>query len=381
MEDRIPTPGQEGRVLITPENGDPSFYAKVEMADNPTNPGTPLNKENLLQDSTAEKYDQTDLDASVPDDIFNKINTRDAYIPNGIVIEKIASSQNWVVPRARDQLFWVYIIGGGGGGCGSSQGGAHHGGGGGGGHIAHGKFTISENTQINIIIGAGGEGTRDGTAGTGGTSSFGELLTAAGGTGGDYNGNGGSGGSGGGAYNKGNGGNGSFGGGGGAARAFDGAPSGTGGTGGTYGGDGYGRPKTDGTRVTSFPFVLLLIALSEGVSPSYDGKAGQGKTDGSGGYGGNGGNPYGGGGGYGADGGNSTRSSAESGGGGGLFGPGGNGGNGGGGGGGLFGRGGGRDSSGSDVSPKNGGGGYGYSCSGADGVCFIVYRKDVENEI
>ena len=51
MEDRIPSPGQEGRVLITPENGE-AYYAKITMADNPTNPGTALNKENLLQDST-----------------------------------------------------------------------------------------------------------------------------------------------------------------------------------------------------------------------------------------------------------------------------------------------------------------------------------------
>lgn len=52
MEDRIPTPGQEGRMLIEPENGSAPFYAKLTMADNPTNPGTPLNKETLLQDST-----------------------------------------------------------------------------------------------------------------------------------------------------------------------------------------------------------------------------------------------------------------------------------------------------------------------------------------
>lgn len=52
MEDRIPTPGQEGRVLITPEDGGDPYYATVTMADNPTNPGTPLNKETLLQDKT-----------------------------------------------------------------------------------------------------------------------------------------------------------------------------------------------------------------------------------------------------------------------------------------------------------------------------------------
>lgn len=52
MEDRIPTPGQEGRMLITPEDGSASYYVKITMADNPTNPGTPLNKETLLQDAT-----------------------------------------------------------------------------------------------------------------------------------------------------------------------------------------------------------------------------------------------------------------------------------------------------------------------------------------
>lgn len=39
-------------MLITPEDGSAPFYAKVTMADNPTNPGTPLTKETLLQDST-----------------------------------------------------------------------------------------------------------------------------------------------------------------------------------------------------------------------------------------------------------------------------------------------------------------------------------------
>ena len=52
MEDRIPTPGQKGRVLITPEDGSAPYYAKITMADNPTNPGTPLNKSTLLSDRT-----------------------------------------------------------------------------------------------------------------------------------------------------------------------------------------------------------------------------------------------------------------------------------------------------------------------------------------
>lgn len=71
MQDRIPTPGQEGRVLITPENGNLAYYAKVEMADNPSQAGTPLNKATLLQDSTAALYGLgTD---AVPDDVLKQI--------------------------------------------------------------------------------------------------------------------------------------------------------------------------------------------------------------------------------------------------------------------------------------------------------------------
>lgn len=69
MQDRIPTPGQEGRVLITPENGGAPFYAKVAMADNPTQNGTPYNKQTVLQDSTAALFD---LDsAALPNDVFS----------------------------------------------------------------------------------------------------------------------------------------------------------------------------------------------------------------------------------------------------------------------------------------------------------------------
>lgn len=52
MQDRTPTPGQEGRVLITPEDGSPAYYAKISMADNPTQEGTPYDKLNVLQDVT-----------------------------------------------------------------------------------------------------------------------------------------------------------------------------------------------------------------------------------------------------------------------------------------------------------------------------------------
>lgn len=54
MQDRTPTPGQEGRALITPEDGSPAYYAKISMADNPTQEGTPYDKSNVLQDVTCD---------------------------------------------------------------------------------------------------------------------------------------------------------------------------------------------------------------------------------------------------------------------------------------------------------------------------------------
>ena len=45
-------PVNPGRVLITPESGSP-YYATLTRADNPTQEGTPLNKANLLKDTTA----------------------------------------------------------------------------------------------------------------------------------------------------------------------------------------------------------------------------------------------------------------------------------------------------------------------------------------
>ena len=68
MYDRIPAPGQEGRMLISPEGGTP-YYATVAMADNPTQEGTFINKATLLKDATAALFG---LGANaVPDDVHN----------------------------------------------------------------------------------------------------------------------------------------------------------------------------------------------------------------------------------------------------------------------------------------------------------------------
>lgn len=68
MYDRQPTPGKEGRVLITPLNGSAPYYATVAMADEPLEEGTALNKANLLTDATAAMYGKGA--SAVPNDIF-----------------------------------------------------------------------------------------------------------------------------------------------------------------------------------------------------------------------------------------------------------------------------------------------------------------------
>ena len=96
MQNRVPTPGQEGRVLITPENGGASpFYATVEMADNPSQPGTPWDVANVLQDSTAKLYGLDN--AAVPDDVFEKIVT--AIDPVGTIKTTVRTDlgENWLL--------------------------------------------------------------------------------------------------------------------------------------------------------------------------------------------------------------------------------------------------------------------------------------------
>lgn len=68
MKDRIPTPGLEGRLSITPEDGSPAFYARVAMADNPTEQGTPFATATMLTDETAALYNMDGT--AVPNDVF-----------------------------------------------------------------------------------------------------------------------------------------------------------------------------------------------------------------------------------------------------------------------------------------------------------------------
>ena len=74
MQDRIAL--NPGRVLITPESGEP-YYATLTRADNPTQEGTPLNKANLLTDETEAALFGSVSDRTVDQafkGIANKIN-------------------------------------------------------------------------------------------------------------------------------------------------------------------------------------------------------------------------------------------------------------------------------------------------------------------
>lgn len=55
MTDRQPSPGKEGRVLITPEGGGEPYYATIAMADEPTHAGSAWSKANVLPDTLAQK--------------------------------------------------------------------------------------------------------------------------------------------------------------------------------------------------------------------------------------------------------------------------------------------------------------------------------------
>lgn len=78
MKDRVPK--YPGRVKMTPVPGQPGVY-DMERADEPTEPGTPLNKASLLSSETAAVYGLGE-DAT-PDDALREIWEQDGKIRNG----------------------------------------------------------------------------------------------------------------------------------------------------------------------------------------------------------------------------------------------------------------------------------------------------------
>lgn len=78
MLDRVPT--YPGRVQLVPVTGQPNVY-DMTMADDPTEPGTALNKANLLKDATAALFGLTG--AAVPDDVLAAIGAKWTQIETG----------------------------------------------------------------------------------------------------------------------------------------------------------------------------------------------------------------------------------------------------------------------------------------------------------
>ena len=205
MEDRTPTPGQEGRVLITPESGSP-YYAKIQMADNPTQAGTPLNKSTLLKDATAALFGLPNT--AVPDDVLSLL----AFGKARLVYEEITQSKTWTAPETLlgNKVFAILSGGGGGEGTISDRSG------GGSGYISISEVAVTPGQQVTAVVGAAGA-----RGSAGGTTSFGSSSAAGGNPGNGYNG-----------------GNGNAGGGAGYNRSA--STGGTGGNGGAYGGGGGG---------------------------------------------------------------------------------------------------------------------------------------------
>lgn len=99
MKDR--TPQSPGRVLITPEGGGAPFYATLQLADDPVDEGTPLNKANLLPDTTAALMGLGT--AATPADMFLALANK----TNGMIIAsttEIAAGS----PLATGVLYVVY---------------------------------------------------------------------------------------------------------------------------------------------------------------------------------------------------------------------------------------------------------------------------------
>lgn len=236
MQNREPT--YPGRVTLTPVSGLANTY-DMDRADQPLQPGTPLNKETLLKDSTAALYGLGT--GAVPDDVYVKI-FKDSLRKKRLIV--FDESTTWTAPNniADNKIKIIASGGGGAGGYGDSK--YVSGGGGGSGFIAVQEVDIIPGTQYTIAIGAAGEKSmadRDG--GRGGTTTFSNgtsvLVSAEGGYGGQNAGRGGKGNGPGGVWGNNNGIDaGEYGGGGGASNTTRNTNQYKGGVGGKYGGGG-----------------------------------------------------------------------------------------------------------------------------------------------
>lgn len=155
MEDRIPT--NPGRVKITPENGGPSYYATLEMADEPSQVGTPLNKKTLLDDAVAQLYQLTGAQAT-PSEVFKKIFGFN-HMPRELLRAQSPQANEYTVPYKIHKLI-AFIIDGG------SSGDAYYGEplrglnagvrGGSPGEMVCTFLSVNPGQKIKYVVGAGG---------------------------------------------------------------------------------------------------------------------------------------------------------------------------------------------------------------------------------
>lgn len=155
MQDRAPT--KPNRVLITPENGEP-YYATMVRADEPTQEGTPLDKNTFLKDSTAALFG---LDATaVPDDVLEWLGVWGETEWKLLAEYNAAGTYTFTVPADVDELGALILGGGGAGGLARGYYNAYASGGGSGQlrqiiqKKEDGDFTNGE--EIAVVVGAGG---------------------------------------------------------------------------------------------------------------------------------------------------------------------------------------------------------------------------------
>lgn len=179
MKDRQPTPGMEGRVKITPEDGSPAFYARIEMADHPLEKGTPIDTANLFSGATQILYPEgtetvNDALSVIPYSGWQEISKFD-----------VAGDYEWISDF--DGIIGVLVIGGGGSGYGIDVyfSVSHNDGylGGASGFCRHQIMKVSKGQKFDIHVGRGGRGQSSWGSESGEASYFSSLNAPGGGGG------------------------------------------------------------------------------------------------------------------------------------------------------------------------------------------------------
>ena len=192
MKDRIPTSGQEGRVQFTIESQSGNvIIGNLEMADNPSEVGTALNKANLLSDQTAAKYNYSAGVEPTPNLTFDILSNA----PTWHLIQEYttAGTYTYTIPTGISEL-GICMIGGGGGAPAARYINSIWASGGASGQVKSFILDVSGLSSIPIVIGSGGIGgsiVRDttniaGANGNNGGSTSVNGITCSGGEGGKY---------------------------------------------------------------------------------------------------------------------------------------------------------------------------------------------------